>query len=193
MQNTLREFRGRVAIGKRDVKLPLACVASVSVRFRSKERGTSQRPREKAFPCGLGAKNEERVKDRARPKPRIPFLGLSLLRNQTETLATQAKLPWMQNFWCQQPLTEKAICIVVQWKKSMGYRFVLESIMHRTMVHVNFFFFFFLFLPYLQDHSLLRSGNFTTMPSHDAIKNSNERIINPTEFLLSRNIRAAKN
>ena len=27
----------------------------------------------------------------ARPKPRIPFLGLSLLRNQTETLATQAK------------------------------------------------------------------------------------------------------
>ena len=28
----------------------------------------------------------------ARPKPRIPFLGLSLLRNQTETLATQAKL-----------------------------------------------------------------------------------------------------
>ena len=27
----------------------------------------------------------------ARPKPRIPFLGLSLLRNQTETLATQAR------------------------------------------------------------------------------------------------------
>ena len=26
----------------------------------------------------------------ARPKPRIPFLGLSLLRNQTETLATEA-------------------------------------------------------------------------------------------------------
>ena len=26
----------------------------------------------------------------ARPKPRIPFLGLSLLGNQTETLATQA-------------------------------------------------------------------------------------------------------
>ena len=28
----------------------------------------------------------------AQPKPRIPFLGLSLLRNQTETLATQAKI-----------------------------------------------------------------------------------------------------
>ena len=28
----------------------------------------------------------------ARPKPRIPLLGLSLLRNQTETLATQATL-----------------------------------------------------------------------------------------------------
>ena len=26
----------------------------------------------------------------ARPKPRIPFLGLSLLRNHTETRATQA-------------------------------------------------------------------------------------------------------
>ena len=25
----------------------------------------------------------------ARPKPKIPFLGLTLLRNQTETLATQ--------------------------------------------------------------------------------------------------------
>ena len=28
----------------------------------------------------------------ARPKSRIPFLGLSLLRNQTETLAMQANL-----------------------------------------------------------------------------------------------------
>ena len=41
-----------VARGKR-----IACVTSVSVRFRSKKRGTRQ-------------------------KPRIPFLGLSLLRNQ---------------------------------------------------------------------------------------------------------------
>ena len=33
-----------------------------------------------------------------RPKPRIPFLGLSLLRNQTETLATQAiTLPDIQD------------------------------------------------------------------------------------------------
>ena len=27
----------------------------------------------------------------ARPKPKMPFLGLSLLRNQTQTLATQAQ------------------------------------------------------------------------------------------------------
>ena len=27
----------------------------------------------------------------ARPKPKIPFLGLSLFRNQTEKLATQAR------------------------------------------------------------------------------------------------------
>ena len=33
----------------------------------------------------------------ARPKPRIPFLGLSLLRNQTETLATQASLKRAMN------------------------------------------------------------------------------------------------
>ena len=65
-------------------------------------------PAQQAFPCGLGAKNEKResktarkmaqVKKRvgvdlvsflARPKPRIPFHGLSLLRNQTETLAKQ--------------------------------------------------------------------------------------------------------
>ena len=71
------------------------------------------------FLYDLGPKNEERgVKDRAkngpnkraggwggvrvffffltlvsflaRSKPKVPFLGLSLLRNQTETLATQA-------------------------------------------------------------------------------------------------------
>ena len=45
----------------------IACIASVSVQFRSKERGT-------------------RVKDR----PKNGVLGLSLLRNQTKTLAMQA-------------------------------------------------------------------------------------------------------
>ena len=66
------------------------------------------------FPCVFGAKNKKReskaarkmarVKERGgggeeregtildRPKPKIPFLGLSLFRNQTETLATQAKI-----------------------------------------------------------------------------------------------------
>ena len=33
----------------------------------------------------------------ARPKPRIPFLGLSLLRNQTEMLATQASTDWSRH------------------------------------------------------------------------------------------------
>ena len=71
-----------------------------------------------AFPCGLGEKNEERESNTARkiaqvtltipllpqfhflalvpcpvrPKPKVSFLGLSLLRNQTETLAMQATL-----------------------------------------------------------------------------------------------------
>ena len=35
----------------------------------------------------------------ARPKPRIPFLGLSLLRNQTETLATQAKISLNEQYY----------------------------------------------------------------------------------------------
>ena len=58
--------------------------------FRSKDRaknGASKR--------GGGGGWEERkflvlVSFLARPKPRISFLGLSLLRNSTETLATQA-------------------------------------------------------------------------------------------------------
>ena len=54
----------------------VACGASVSVRFRSNERGRRVKMALVSF--------------LARPKPRIPFLGLSLLRNQTETLATQA-------------------------------------------------------------------------------------------------------
>ena len=52
----------------------VASVASVSVRFRCKERGT-------------------RVKNRAEngaAKTENPVLGFSLLRNQTETLATEA-------------------------------------------------------------------------------------------------------
>ena len=54
----------------------LACVASVSVRFRSKERGTKVKM----------------AQAKERPKPRIPFLGLPFLRNQTETIATQATM-----------------------------------------------------------------------------------------------------
>ena len=48
----------------------LACVASVSVRFRSKQRGTKVKM----------------AQGKERPKQRIPY-GLSFLRNQTETIA----------------------------------------------------------------------------------------------------------
>ena len=84
----------------------LACVASVSVRFRSKQRGTRVKDRAKngvSERAGRGWGREETfpspsphfhffalVSFLARPKSRIPFLCLSLLRNQTETLATQA-------------------------------------------------------------------------------------------------------
>ena len=55
------------------------------MRFRSKERGTRVKDRAKNGFHFLAL-----VSFLAGPKPRIPFLGLSLLRNQTETLATQA-------------------------------------------------------------------------------------------------------
>ena len=35
----------------------------------------------------------------ARPKPKIPFLGLSFLQNQTETLATQTSDTWLRVYW----------------------------------------------------------------------------------------------
>ena len=62
----------------------LACVASVSVRFRSKERGTRVKDRAKNGVSWL-------LFHFSRGNPRIPFLGLSLLRNQTETLPSQAR------------------------------------------------------------------------------------------------------
>ena len=65
-----------------------ACVASVSVQFRRKERGTRVKDREKS-----GASIFHflaLVSFLARSKPKVPFLGISVLRNQTETLATQA-------------------------------------------------------------------------------------------------------
>ena len=78
--------RGTVHI----TNLLLACVASVSVGFRSKELAREKRGGRKSF---------------LSPSPsfifwlspqfragKIPFLGLSLLANPTETLATQANL-----------------------------------------------------------------------------------------------------
>ena len=59
-------------------KRALACVASVSVLFRSKER-----PRNEILGFGR-ARNETRGK-------LAPFFARPLLRNSTETLATQAK------------------------------------------------------------------------------------------------------
>ena len=83
----------------REFGLALPCVASVSVRFQSKEPGARVKDRAKkgrviqhffAF-----------VRFFARPKPKISFLGLSLLRNQTETLAKQAS--WPRPRWRKPP------------------------------------------------------------------------------------------
>ena len=82
------------------------------MRFRGKELGTRVRTtaRKMAQAKQQGGGREQRNREvsflplplplfhflalvsfLARPKPRIPFPGLSLLRNQTETLATQAR------------------------------------------------------------------------------------------------------
>ena len=57
-------------------------------------------------------------------------------------------------------LTEMAICIAERWKKVWVTILFLNAIMHRKVIHVNFFCFF---LSYWQDHSLLRSRKFATM------------------------------
>ena len=64
----------------------IACVASVSVLFRSKERPTSE-----IF--GFG---------RAKNGTRLSLLGLSLLRNSKETLATQAS-------FASKPVTDSSL------------------------------------------------------------------------------------
>ena len=61
----------------------LACEASVSVLFWSKGHAKNGASKRLFHVLPL-------VSFLARPKPRISFLGLSLLRNSTETLATQA-------------------------------------------------------------------------------------------------------
>ena len=59
----------------------------------------------------------------ARSKPKIPFLGLSLLRNLTETLATQAIFFW-NNYWCSSlPALQALIAVVppLKWKGSLAF------------------------------------------------------------------------
>ena len=89
----------------------IACVASVSVQFRSKQWGTWVKDRAKngaSKRAGTGWERKEGnaisflplslplfhflvlVSFLAQSKQKIPFHGLFLLRNQTETLATQA-------------------------------------------------------------------------------------------------------
>ena len=82
----------------------IACVASVSVWFRSKERGARVKDRAKngaSEKAGRGWGTKSLVSFLARSKPKIPSLGLSLLRNQTETLATQAKHKKLRYAVCQ--------------------------------------------------------------------------------------------
>ena len=63
----------------------VACVASISARFRSKERGTRVKMAQVKVSF-FGA----RFISRAAKAENSDFLGLSLLRNQTETLVKQA-------------------------------------------------------------------------------------------------------
>ena len=90
------------------------------MRFRSKDRGKRVQDRarngaSKRAGLRVGKKGRKALSSSplfhllalvsflARPNPRIPFLGLSLLRNKTETLATQASV--IQT-WLVEPFTE---------------------------------------------------------------------------------------
>ena len=78
----------------------IACVASVSVLFPRKDRAKNGASKWGGGGGGVGFPSFPSpsplfhflalVSFLAQPKPRISFLGLSLLRNSTETLATQA-------------------------------------------------------------------------------------------------------
>ena len=77
-----------------------------SKRFRlvseQRTRDESKRPKNGASEkAGRGWGTKSLVSFLARSKPKIPILGLSLLRNQTETLATQAKHKKLRYAVCQ--------------------------------------------------------------------------------------------
>ena len=98
----------------------VACVASVSVRFRRKERGTRVKDREKSGASKRAGRGSSfpspsplfhflaLVSFLARSKPKVSFLGISLPQNQTETLATQASTEGMFGYggaaWTLEPL-----------------------------------------------------------------------------------------
>ena len=77
--------------------------------------------------------------------------GLVLKHNQANREKCDVTLPSF--------LIETAICIVERWKKVWRTVLFLSAIMCRKVIHVIFIFFFSIFLPYLQDHVLLRSKN----------------------------------
>ena len=78
-------YCSKLQVGCLQIQPIIACVASVSVRFTRKERGTRVKDREKSDA------SKALVSFLERSKPKVPFFGISLLRNQTEALATQAK------------------------------------------------------------------------------------------------------
>ena len=95
----------KIAFGWTEAESAIACVASVSVWFRRKERGTRDKDRAKNGARGEGVGKTfpsfpsptplfhflALVSFLAQPKPKIPLLGLSLLRKLPETHATQPK------------------------------------------------------------------------------------------------------
>ena len=100
----------------RHFKAWIVYVASVSVLFPSKDRAKNG-PSPLFHFLAL-------VSFLARPKPRISFLGLSLLRNSTETLATQAKA------WIKDHLSKEARFIPDKsdYKNATGTKFGSSSL-----------------------------------------------------------------
>ena len=70
-------------------------------------------------------------------------------------------LPWQQNFWISKIFPSRDSHLHCRTMEEKHVLLLFQSAMiHGKVIHVFFFLFF---LPYLQEHSLLKSRNFATL------------------------------
>ena len=134
----------------------VACVASVSVLFRSKEQGARVKDRAKNGASKRGGGWEERKETfLPLPLPPPPFIfwlsfrfssgqnresrsgGLSLLRNSTETLATQAKLSYCSNTSFRYEARSSVALVSSGWQQRDSPKQIKSDVCHCRMQHLS--------------------------------------------------------